>query len=142
MRTQPSGMQGGAASIASVRRNMRSVWALAVIVGSLAIVGCGSRSRDYAAAHAAELRSETRVLWERYRGGAVVPPSQLPTTVRALSPKVVRVDGRGVFITTQRIFVNESGVFVRHDHDFRASPTGDPSFRPVAADVFWFRTRG
>ena len=47
-----------------------------------------------------------------------------------------------MYIATDSSFVEEDGVFVPRDATFRPDSSGDPSYTPVALDVFIYHIAG
>ena len=73
-----------------------------------------------------------------------VPPSEWPAGLRELvGPKAIWVRAEGVYMIKSSFFVQERGIFVpREPSKFVASPGTDPSYEPVALDVFTYYVAG
>ena len=73
-----------------------------------------------------------------------VPPSEWPAgVVDLVGPKAIWVRPEGVYMITSSFFVEERGLFVpREPSKVVASPGTDPSYEPVALDVFTYYVAG
>ena len=72
-----------------------------------------------------------------------VPKSSWPESVRELRPRTVRVGHDGVFIRLRSRFVEEEGVFVAFAGAVIDTASGrDPSFRPIAERIYWYKVKG
>lgn len=117
-----------------------------VLVAILALFVCcrGERSASaYAYSHQAELVAQTKNLWKRYgRVPDDIPPADVPPVVEPLNPIRVYATEQGVFIETHTRFVERAGIFIRHDLTYTPPQKGDPGFRPIASNIYWYYAPG
>jgi len=76
------------------------------------------------------------------RSDTVQYPPWPPEIREHLDPEQIRIHPEGVYIATDSSFVEEDGVFVPRDATFRPDSSGDPSYTPVALDVFIYHIAG
>lgn len=93
---------------------------------------------------AAQLTSETRDLWLRYRDQkwVDVPVNAYPRSVQQLRPKRVWARPEGLFIETHARYVESAGIFIRHDPTYQPPASGDPGFEHLASEAYWFYAPG
>ena len=73
----------------------------------------------------------------------VVPTSRWPATIRMLQPQSVSTDSQGVYVKMGELFVEEWGYFVPWNAvAFDPSASGDPSYRALGSDVYWYEIKG
>jgi hypothetical protein len=73
-----------------------------------------------------------------------LPSEAWPAAIVQLKPESVRVDPDGVYLKVDSAFVAESGYFVPVKSSKKELPgrEGDPSYQPLAARLYWYRTKG
>ena len=108
----------------------------------VALVACSS-SLDRAALQS--LSADAKTLLETVRvdtSGDVTPP-HWPQTIRSLQPRRVYVGSEGLYIVTGSFFVEEWGYFVPADKAvFSPFAAGDPSYKSLGYDVYWYEIKG
>lgn len=109
----------------------------------LALSACSSRP-DVHPDSAAALSAMAHALMDSNRRSDTVQyPPWPPEIWKFLDPEQIRIHPEGVYIATDSSFVEEDGVFVPRDvTTFRPDSSGDPSYTPVALDVFTYHIAG
>lgn len=93
------------------------------------------------AAQAAELCAAADHLSERQKGD--VQKTEWPETISKLSPNSVRVTNDGVYVVRRSFFVTEEGVFLLPTKSaFQPTSQGDPSYRQLQQQVYWYEIKG
>jgi hypothetical protein len=104
-----------------------------------ALAACSSRP-DIDPASAPALSAMAHALMDNHD---VRYPPWPPGIWNILDPEQIRIDPEGVYIVTDSFFVEEDGVFVPRDPaTFKPIAGSDPSYTPVALDVFTYHIAG
>lgn len=105
----------------------------------------GVRSR-LQSSNRSQLRSEAAQLQQRYvvrdRSAREVPRGEWPKAFIAFDPERVWVNEFGVYICTYAAFVEHAGLFIRTDSSYEPPSSGDPGFKQIDSDFFWYYAPG
>jgi hypothetical protein len=118
----------------------RSIAALLFLMA----IGCSERAapvKAQATAHAAELLSSSKGVWQTHRRGEV-PESAWPASVRALAPSRVVAADEGIYVYVYSRYEDVTGIFLRCDPSFAPPPvkpdSDDMGYERLANDVYFF----
>ena len=119
-----------------------------IAVLTMFVVACGHGEQEVRARLAqtdhVQLLSEARTLQTKYyrQSFTDVPRADWPPTIAAFEPEYVHVDQRGVYVCTHEVFVESAGLFIRTDEAYLPPQSGDPGYKPLAVNLYWYYAPG
>jgi hypothetical protein len=131
------------------QRHVAAVRWIAVGLIAVLLAACHGEGRvrsRLAAADRARLLADARDLHARYvirtKFARDVPRHAWPESFATFRPKRVWVDDFGVYICSYEFFVEHAGLYIRTDSSYAPPRSGDPGFRSLDSEFFWYYAPG